>query len=214
MYLQEVYDLVDSLLYRLSRLEDAAARWLSAHREVDDELSKSRDEFDVDAFNDALRRSGHEQSTVFDEVEAFLAAWARLSLLFWPAPMRSAKNHDYTVDRGARLAHFLRLSDDHQLKDRDLRNAWMHTDERFDDAWLDGRLGNRQQFVRTAEVDRAIAHAVRVLDVESLTMHFRNADGSVGTQPLRQLKGVLEELLARRQAAFRERFAELPDHVT
>jgi hypothetical protein len=150
---------------------------------------------------------------MFDEVEAFLAAWARLSLLFWPAPMRSAANRDYTIERGRRLVHFLRLDDNHPLTNRDLRNAWMHTDERFDDAWLDRRLGNRQQFVRSSGVDRALMHAVRIVDVESLTIHFRNAEGTIGQHPLRPLKGVLEDLLTSRHNAFRDRFAELPNHV-
>ena len=100
LYLQEAYELVDALLFRLDRLDAAAARWLAAHAISDEQLRTNPDEFDVEAFNSALRQSGREQTTIFDEVEAFLAAWARLSLLFWPAPSRSARYRAFTIARG------------------------------------------------------------------------------------------------------------------
>jgi len=213
LYLQEAFELVDALLYRLDRLDEAADLWLKANALADEQVRAIRSEFDREGLNRALQESRRQQAHIFDEVEAFLAAWSRLSLLFWPAPLRDAPNRGFTIERGRLLQRFLRLDADSPLNDRGLRNAWMHTDERFDQAWLERRLGNRQQFVRTVGVADAVRHSVRVLDVESLNIHFRDNDGALIDQPLRPLRGVLQDLLERRQEAFRERLAELPDHV-
>lgn len=212
LYLQEAYDLVNGLLFRLGKLEEARDRWLSAHLVANEQVGLSHDEFDRDTFNNALRDSGRAQSSVFDELEAFLAAWARLSLLFWPAPHRSSPLYAFALERGRVLRSFLQLDEWSPLGDRTLRDAWMHTDERFDDAWVANRLGNRQQFVRSKEVAAAVAHSVRVVDVESLTIYFRDKGGNTQSLPLLPLREALNQVLEKRTEAFRTRFHELPPH--
>ncbi|MHB1094738.1 MAG: hypothetical protein ACYC3F_01025 [Gemmatimonadaceae bacterium] len=210
MYLQEALELIDSLLFRLHLLEEAAARWLAAEEVAATQVLAHPDEADAEAFNRALHASGREQATMFDEVEAFLAAWARLSLLFWPIPRRGAPTYEFTKNRGTILVELFDLGAVCPLEDRELRDAWMHTDERFDAAWLDSRLGNRQQFVRTAGVSTAVEHAVRVLDVEALTLHARDNNGALIFLELRPLKPFLEDLLTRRKKALRDCLRMLP----
>jgi hypothetical protein len=54
MYLQEAYELVDSLRFRLLRLEDAAARWIAASDIADAQVQAELQDWDVEAFNAAL----------------------------------------------------------------------------------------------------------------------------------------------------------------
>ncbi len=210
LYLQEACELIDALLFALDKLEQARAEWLASHAQANEQAGRRRTTFDSEAFYIAMNAIRREQSNVFDAIEAFLGSWARLSLLFWPVPRKSAIHHVFTIERGRILRHLLDLTEDHPLADRRLRDAWMHTDERFDQAWLENRLGNRQQFVRTGGVDAAIRHAVRVVDVESLTVHFREAGGNVASRPLLPLREVLNDLLVRHKAAFEGRLLELP----
>lgn len=210
MYLQEAYELADSLLWRLDRIEKARDQWLLSRSRADEQVGAAVDDFEHDVFAEALNSSTLAQSDFFLELEAFLAGWARLSLLFWPAPGRNSPIASFTQDRGRILRDFLQLDNSHPLNDRNLRDAWMHTDERFDSAWLDGRWGNRQQFVRTKNVGAAIKNSVRVLDVEGLTVHFRDAKGTVRAQELRPLRDVLLDLVQRRKDAFATRMHTLP----
>ena len=54
----------------------------------------------------------------------------------------------------------------------------MHFDVRMDQAVIEGRLGNRQQFVKTASVAIAVEHSLRVIDIEALTFHYRTREGT------------------------------------
>lgn len=209
LFLQEAYELADSLLFRLNRIEKARTDWLHARANADEQIRADVDDYDSNAFTEALYASSMAQSDLFLELEAFLAGWARLSLLFWPAPKRHAPNAAFTRERGRILRDFLRLDDSHVLNDRKLRDAWMHTDERFDAAWLENRWGNRQQFVTTAGAMDAASRSVRVFDVEALIVVFRDDSGTVRSQPLPPLKDVLFDLVERRREAFATRLDEL-----
>lgn len=123
MYLSEAYELMGALLFRLQQLEGAAKRWCEASDSADAQVHATEDEWDVDQFNEALRRSGVEQSTIFEEVEALLAAQARLSLRFWPATDRMSPRYDFAVARGASLRRLVEIDEKHALNDRSLRNA-------------------------------------------------------------------------------------------
>ena len=213
MYLSEAYELMGALLFRLQQLELAAARWCIATGKADSQVRATDEEWNLEQFNEALRRSGSEQSTIFEELEAFLAAWARLSLLFWPAPDKNSPRRQFSLERGERLRRLVEIDDAHPLNDRSLRNAWMHADERFDHALFEDRLGNRQQFVRASQVRAAVERCPRVIDVESLTVHFRKKDGSPGSHELRPLKAALDALLTRRHESARRRLTELPPYT-
>lgn len=80
------------------------------------------------------------------------------------------------------------------LGDRAFRDSWMHFDERMDQAALAGRLGNRQQFVRTAGVPSAVERSVRVIDVEGLVFHYRTKAGTLGHVEVAAIRRVLEHL--------------------
>lgn len=70
----------------------------------------------------------------------------------------------------------------------------MHFDERMDQAALAGRLGNRQQFVRSAGVSSAVEHSVRVIDVEGLVFHYRTKTGTREHVELAAISRTLEDL--------------------
>ncbi len=123
MFNSEVHELIDALLYRLDELERLSGAWKAANRRAKraEHISDSRAR---DGFEPALHKQRRVQTMAFDAIEAFLAAWARLSLLFFPqAKDPKAKNRGevlrkvYLMDR--------RTS---PLADRQLRNAWMHFD--------------------------------------------------------------------------------------
>ena len=72
------YDLelrdIDSCLYRLDQVEGATSQCC----DLDTKLE--RDDSEPDAIAEKL----NAQTRIFDHLEAFLAAWARLSLLLFP----------------------------------------------------------------------------------------------------------------------------------
>ncbi|MGH9887221.1 MAG: hypothetical protein ACREBE_16965, partial [bacterium] len=86
------------------------------------------------------------------------------------------------------------LPADTLLADRSFRDSWMHFDERLDSAFVGGWLGNRQQFVRTASVSRAVKHSVRVIDVEALAFHYRDRDGAQRSVTIDQINQCLDQL--------------------
>lgn len=81
-------------------------------------------------------------------------------------------------------------------------NAWT---ARTSKVWL----GNRQQFVRAKDVEAAVKHSVRVIDMEAVAFHYRTRDGEVEFVQLAELESFLHELQDDLQNV-RERLGELP----
>lgn len=75
-----------------------------------------------------LGRVAELERTIQLNLEAVLAAFARVSLFLFPE--KSAKPR--TRDRGEALRTRLGITEAHPLARRDLRNHWMHLDERLD----------------------------------------------------------------------------------
>lgn len=213
MYMSEVHDLTDACLFQLQQLERASVRWaelseVAAHRRASARAGlRDRDAHEV--FRSAMMEKGRVQSEIFDGVEAFLAAWARLSLIFKPGERRSSPFREFTVMRGHTLRGLYGLEATHPLLVRSARDNWMHSDERLDQAWIEARLGNRQSFVNTGRVKAALRQSIRVIDVEALTVYTRDEIGEVSALSLRDLGGVLKDVEARREMAD-ERVGELP----
>ena len=212
MYLSEVHDLTDACLYQLKQLEKARRRWLKlkeiATLHTLHARAGMRDRKSQDGYHAAMRETGRVQSALFDGVEAFLAAWARLSLIFRPGRSRSPLRA-FTVHRGATMRGLFALEAGHPLLDRATRDNWMHADERLDHAWIENSLGNRQAFVKTDRVKAKLRQTLRVIDVEALTVYTRDETGEVCGLALRDLAGVLRDLEARAKTAH-ERVDELP----
>lgn len=185
----EVHDLIDSLLSRLDELEGLSGAWMAAHRRADRAQHISTSQARV-TFQNALLKQRRVQTKTFDAIEAFLAAWARLSLLFFPdAKAPGAK------DRARVLrAVYLMSGGTSPLADRKLRNVWMHFDERLDLAIEQRTLGNRHQFTTSAKGARAAVRSLRVVEMDSLVVWYRDRRGVPSNTDVRNLRGYLEAL--------------------
>jgi hypothetical protein len=71
----------------------------------------------------------------------------------------------------------------------------MHFDERLDRAFVDGWLGNRQQFVSSASVAQATKQSVRVIDIGGLTFHYRTRDGKQETVSIQDMESCLQSIV-------------------
>lgn len=176
MYLSEIRELIDSLRFRIQRLQQARDAWLAHESVASTQIATVPDAFDQQAFADALNAGVQQQTTIFDAFEALLASWARLSLLLHPISGKGAMSQ-WRSERGNKLRDLLQLPPDTLLASRTFRDSWIHFDERLDSAVVEGWLGNRQQFVKTAGVVNAVKHSVRVIDIQALAFHYRTRDG-------------------------------------
>lgn len=194
MYMSEVRELIASLLILLEDLAAARVEWLedraTARSQAD---AKRHSDFDRETFHRALQGSGQQQAKIFATLEAALAAWARLSLLFYPLN-GSGQTGQWREVRGDVLREVAGLPEATLLENRSFRDSWMHFDERMDLAVQHGWLGNRQEFVHTSQVPSAVERSVRVIDVETLTLHYRTRTGAIESVRVEDMRRVLEDL--------------------
>lgn len=195
MYTSEIRDLLDSLLYRIHQLQEARDAWLSHESVASAQAAADPDSFDLKVFNEVLNAGVQLQTSIFDAFEGLLAAWARLSLLLHPISGKDALAN-WRTERGERLRDVLQLHANTLLSSRTFRDSWMHFDERMDRAVIEGWLGNRQQFVKTASVPSAIKHSVRVIDIQALTFHYRTRDGTPEDVTIDAMRACLEQVEA------------------
>jgi len=198
-YLFEIRDELLAALWHFEQLQGAAKRWL----ELDDAWRAADEEEEAEAAS--AHESIRQQAFIFDALEAFLSAWARVSLLIFPVigrgPMAAWRD-----ERATTLQNVLRVSDLRIIEDRDLRDAWMHFDERLDDMVKEGKIPLRQRFARSDEVtDQACNTTLRLIEVDTLRVHYRGRDGSLCTADLRALHAALVTLRERLQEAWRLR---------
>ena len=140
-----------------------------------------------------------QQTHIFDNLEAFLTGWARVSLLFYPV----RECDDFTRLRAATLQSIFAVDASSPLADRELRNAWMHHDKRLDRLVANDTLGSRQLFKRSSEVTNADKERCpRIIEIDTLMVHFHDRNGGKRSVNLRDLRHVLENLDAQRDAAF------------
>lgn len=194
MYLSEVRELAFVIQYRMARIEAAQAIWLSNEAIASAEAASPPDAFSHEAFGAALTATREQQGEVFDQFESLMAAWARLSLLLHPIPGTDEVSK-WRVKRGEALRSVLQLAPNTLLASRSFRDSWMHFDERLDRAYIEGWLGNRQHFVKSAGVPSARKISVRIIDLEALAFHYRNREGQpeqVGMADMKQCIALVE----------------------
>ncbi len=186
-YVLEVQDLTTSLLRRLDELEVAAANWV----EGDSASGRHRKglELNLDEFKRALGRMTLSQSTFFDALEGFLAGWVRLSLLFFPVG-----GDAFRQERGEKLRQELGIARDSVLSDRDLRNSWMHFDERLDSMIAAGIFQDRQRFISSQRAADFVGKAPRLMEVDTQRVHYLSEQGKTLSVDLADLRRVIEEL--------------------
>ncbi len=169
-YLRELDESVDAALYQLSLLEARAQEWIALDESLAREVGSR--EFNREAWQNDLQESATKQSHIFDAIEAFLAVWMRISQLIFPT-VKSAEVGSFKDQRAKVLQDALALEFSDRIANRDLRDAWMHVDERLDEAVQAGVIGNRQRFMRGPVQPRDIETSLRLINVDSLDVHFR-----------------------------------------
>lgn len=208
-YLLEIHEIADSLLFQLQQIEDAAGRVIKAREAAESAERVGPARFDQELFAAALNTQGRAQNDLFAAIESFLAAWARLSLLFFPA----ARPGSFAAIRGELLVEVFDLPADSPIRDRRLRDSWMHFDERLDTMIAHTAWRSRHRFVLSADV-RDNEQALRVVEIDTLRVHYRGRDLERRVVNLRSLRLVIEDLLKREQHAlvrYRQLYPSLPD---
>lgn len=199
-YVSEIVDLAASLLHRLDKLEALAAAQQKAAGEADAEVAKALD-YDPAAFNLSVSAQVANQGELFEWTEAFLTAWARLSMLFFPVNGQNGDARKFRKERAAKMCEIFGVDENSPLADRDLRNAWIHFDERLDEAISGGKFGSRQAFVHSWQVKGMRNAAMRLIVVDTLDVHLRTRDGKTASVNLPSLRKPLNALLERAVSA-------------
>lgn len=178
-YLSEIELLADSFGSRVTDIEEACRRWSDHESCTASQLAAQQHTFSAAVLDRGLHGKGCEQSQVFHALDGLLACWARLSLLLFPVQKEITDAARWRGLRGRTLRELLAVPFDSLLSNRDVRDAWMHFDERLDQAVQQGRLGNRQTMCSSVSAAAAMDYSVRVIDMERLTLYYRKRDGAV-----------------------------------
>src|SRR5687768_8199558 len=104
-YIVDLRERSDAVLYRIERLQAAATECGRLSHELLDSSTPS-------TWSERVRQNTH----IIDELESLLAAWARLSLLFFPASRTK-----FATARGEELVRIFRIPSTSLLANRDLR---------------------------------------------------------------------------------------------
>ena len=194
-YLLEVREVSEVVLWRLSEVRDASDRWVRVKDSEDAELQS----YDIGAgldeavFQSALRERQQLQFQYFAALEAFLAGWARLSLLLFPLEGKGPDAASRAA-RGRAIRDELGIAASTILADRELRDAWMHFDERLDRALFGGTFGERYRFVRSTKANQLIQSTIILLEVDSLVVHYTTRSGSRASMDLNRLEQAVSEV--------------------
>jgi hypothetical protein len=195
-YELELRNTLDAALYHWSELKASAEMCLLME-------AKWRKERKIEAAD--MNQKVREQSRIFDCLDGFLSAWARVSLVFFPTG-----KGEFTQGRGAVLRDLFQLDESSPVNSRGLRNAWMHNDERLDILVSQGRRGAGQRFVNAADVtaDMRETH-LRLIELDTLVVHYQDHDGTPQSVSLHSLHDALAELDERQKTAFDD--LQVPD---
>lgn len=164
-YLLEIRDVCWQVDEQAARFSMHRKAWLQADAAAAAAQSGHPRDFEREAFDEAVRTMVSLQRQIWEVVESFLTSWARLSLMLFPAPRGKKEERTRAEARGEHLQSLLGVKDGDLLRDRSLRDAWMHFDERLDQAVAEGRHVGRQFFTRTQQgVGRGEWLRIMVLD--------------------------------------------------
>ena len=192
-YARELRGALDSTLYCLALLDESARECIQLEAE-----SIANLEGDEPLDNNLFDTKARTHTDIFDRVEAFLAAFARVSFLIFPVGKRVL-----TITRATTLQECLNLDEDSPVANRDLRDSWVHYDERIDQAII-AKIGtNGQTFRQSHSVDDLTKKTyLRIFAIDTLVIHYRNRVGEASHADLRALGDALEAVTARLPTAF------------
>ncbi len=192
-YLRELQSVCDGALAHLDRAERMAAEWTTMQATLD-----AQESVDVPGHAEAIKL----QTAAFDAVESALPLWARASLLIFPVA-GSGPLAAFRAQRGAQLQQLLGLTPQAPIENRDLRDAWMHFDERLDRLVQAGEYGELQRFTTSQEITARLKKgALRLFEMDRLVVHYRHRDGSLREVNLHDLKAAVADVQARAKTAW------------
>lgn len=116
------------------------------------------------------------EEKLYYSAEAMLAAYARASLLLFPGAAlarrtrvdrhAAADRRDKRVLRGADLRKLLEIDEHHAISRRELRDSWMHADERIDELIANHTIVELQGYFRDGVLGPAgHQHYLRVFEM-------------------------------------------------
>ncbi|MGH7670386.1 MAG: hypothetical protein ACRENQ_12930 [Gemmatimonadaceae bacterium] len=177
----ELRNAVDAARYRLKQLDRLASEWLAVSEAW---RLAPHDE------GPSLAPWGQLQAETFDEIDAFLAAFVRVSLLVFPE-----HNTGFAAERGVALQAVADLPPDSVLGDREFRDGWLHHDERFDYAVEHGLGHAAQRFTVAGDVsDRMKSAHLRIVEMDTRIVHYRDRTGGYRQASLRAMGDALKHL--------------------
>lgn len=198
-YLIELGEIIETALYEYTKLGEAARLWCEIERELAEQAMAC--ELDEQEFAAKLSDSPTRQTHIFDALAVFLAAWSRASLIVYPLG-GDDDLVEFRQERGERLQRLLELPATSPVNNAALRDAWMHYDQRLDRAVRDGYARMRQRFVLSSEAAALKPCALRLVEADTLVVHFRDADGAQREASLPEIARALAELQERIPAAW------------
>lgn len=215
-FLLELANLVSLMMEHSERVKQAGLEWhgheAAAKRRV--ELANGSHEGEVpEGIVNSTSQMVQCQGQVWVGVDGFLSAWARASLILFPAPahFRSDEEKVRAHARGAYLREVLEIEEDHPIQFRHLRDAWTHFDERLDAALHDHGRVRLQHFHRADEAVPSTAPVMRDLDLTNLIVTVEDHSHQLRTlfDACADLKtrvdGAIESLSMRRRAEIQAR---------
>jgi len=185
----ELRDTIDAALFQFNELKTAAKAALVAQNAS--RASRQLTQQLLDA-------QGRAQSRTFDQLEAFLAAFSRVSLLIFPV-----SNTSFTKRRAETMQRCLNIDRISIVADREFRDSWVHHDERLDRAVKNKTGRSGQAFCRSDESPASkLETFLRVIELDTLVVHYRARDGAARSANLKDAFAALKTLDRRRKRAF------------
>ncbi len=195
-YLLELRDCCDSALASLEALQGVAKEWTPLRLAAMADLNKIGPE---------LRDTLPLQRSTFDLLETFLATWSRISLLIFPIESRNPAG-EFAKRRGSSLRDALALGFPDAVQNRALRDSWMHHDERLDLFVQGGRTATPQRFTLSHQVtEQDLRTTLRLVEMDTLRVHFLKRDGSPDVCDLRELTAALLDLQDKVREAWKKK---------
>ena len=202
LFLQELRFLTQAGIIRGEKLLELASAW--AH---DDAAQRSLLSHQHDGSFEERERTTREstrlaqeqvytQGDFFSELDAFLALYGRTALVLFPQGERS---NAARRDRAESLRKALDIDRTHQIADRQLRNGWMHVDEKIDEFARDGTQHRiLQRFVRSDRLlEEHIETTLRLVVLDELRVIYRG----IGDFSISELVEALRDLEERSKTA-------------
>ena len=177
----ELRNTIDAALYRLAQLNRLASEWLAVSEAW---KLAPHDE------GPSMAPWGPLQAETFAQIDGFLAAFFRVSLLVFPE-----RDTGFTELRGREIRAITDVPDDSVFNDREFRDSWLHHDERLDDAIALGLGHAGQRFTVAVDVTNKMKAAhLRIIEMDTQVVHYRDSHGGYRQASLRAMGDELHVL--------------------